>query len=369
MGSNQSKEGKENDINTDPITKGYFKDLHLIFIHNYLENDNLLSNMKICLDEKNFDQILEDGNPNDRPNEQEQMIYEPANFINWLDFLYTYLEEEKLKHRYWAGQMLDKLDEEYFLSENKYLSQFFFEEYGILSIPECINKRKKRERKININTSMLNVTQNLGGSFGESFNQFDSEDDAGYKYKEFRNKVKRYIKNFKEHILNKDHPINIVAQLFESVWVDFANGKIELMRNNYPEATEENKRDIEKDVAELTYQFQKFVIKLQICLKLFYSRTINYSFFNEEKDELINLITTLIFRTGRIYDVMFSLYEFSLRREISDMTMKYEKLKTITPEELGVAKQFCLNKETLDLQEQILQKNKKEIKIKTLNQK
>ena len=368
MGSNQSKKGKENDINTDPITKGYFKDLHLIFIHNYLENDNLLSNMKICLDEKNFDQILEDGNPNDLPNEQEQMIYEPANFINWLDFLYTYLEEEKLKHRYWAGQMLDKLDEEYFLSENKYLSQFFFEEYGILSIPECINKRKKRERKININTSMLNVTQNLGGSFGESFNQFDSEDDAGYKYKEFRNKVKRYIKNFKEHILNKDHPINIVAQLFESVWVDFANGKIELMRNNYPEATEENKRDIEKDVAELTYQFQKFVIKLQICLKLFYSRTINYSFFNEEKDELINLITTLIFRTGRIYDVMFSLYEFSLRREISDMTMKYEKLKSITPEELGVAKQFCLNKETLDLQEQILQKNKKEIEEKEGNQ-
>ena len=215
---------------------------------------------------------------------------------------------------------------------------------------------------------MLNVTQNLGGSFGESFNQFDSEDDAGYKYKEFRNKVKRYIKNFKEHILNKDHPINIVAQLFESVWVDFANGKIELMRNNYPEATEENKRDIEKDVAELTYQFQKFVIKLQICLKLFYSRTINYSFFNEEKDELINLITTLIFRTGRIYDVMFSLYEFSLRREISDMTMKYEKLKTITPEELGVAKQFCLNKETLDLQEQILLKNKKEIEEKEGNQ-
>ena len=61
---------------------------------------------------------------------------------------------------------------------------------------------------------MLNVTQNLGGSFGDSFNQFD--DDAGMKYKESRTKVKRYIMNFKEHILNKDHPINIVAQLFET---------------------------------------------------------------------------------------------------------------------------------------------------------
>ena len=369
MGSNQSNKGKENDIKSDPITKGYFKDLQLIFIHNYIENDNLMSNMKVCLDEKNFDQVLEDGSPSEFANEQSQTIYEPVDFINWLDFLYTYLEEEKLKNRYWAAQMLDKLDEEYFLSENKYLSQFFFEEYGIQSMPDCINKKRKRERKININTSMLNVTQNLGGSFGESFNQFDNEDDAGYKYKEFRNKVKRYIMNFKEHILNKDHPINIVAQIFESVWVDFANKKLDLMRKNYPITNEENKRDIEKDVAELTYQFQKFVIKLQICLKLFYSRTINYSFFNEEKDELINLITTLIFRTGRIYEVMFSLYEFSLRNEIEDMTRKYQRLKKITPEELGVAKQFCLNKETLDLQEQILLKNLKEINEKENNNK
>ena len=369
MGSNQSSKGKENDIKSDPITKGYFKDLQLIFIHNYIENDNLMSNMKVCLDEKNFDQVLEDGSPSEFANEQSQTIYEPVDFINWLDFLYTYLEEEKLKNRYWAAQMLDKLDEEYFLSENKYLSQFFFEEYGIQSMPDCINKKRKRERKININTSMLNVTQNLGGSFGESFNQFDNEDDAGYKYKEFRNKVKRYIMNFKEHILNKDHPINIVAQIFESVWVDFANKKLDLMRKNYPITNEENKRDIEKDVAELTYQFQKFVIKLQICLKLFYSRTINYSFFNEEKDELINLITTLIFRTGRIYEVMFSLYEFSLRNEIEDMTRKYQRLKKITPEELGVAKQFCLNKETLDLQEQILLKNLKEINEKENNNK
>ncbi len=359
MGSSQNK-AKENDINSDPVTKGYFKDLQLIFVHNYIENDNLMSNMKVCLDEKNFDQVLEDS-PNDFQNEQDQVIYEPVDFINWLDFLYTYLEEEKLKHRYWAGQMLDKLDQEYFLSENKYLSQFFFEEYGILSIPDCINKKGKRERKINVNTSMLNVTQNLGGSFGESFNQFESEDDAGYKYKEFRTKVKRYIMNFKEHILNKDHPINIVAQIFESVWVDYAKNKLDLMKKNYPEPTDENKKNIEKDVAELTYQFQKFVIKLQICLKLFYSRTINYSFFNEEKDELINLTTTLIFRTGEIYNIMFALYEFSLRREIADMTMKYQKLKKITPEDLGVAKQFCLDKETLEMQEQILLKNLNEI--------
>jgi hypothetical protein len=356
MGSKQTKNKEEINLNNDPITKEYFNDLQLIFIHNYLENDNLVSNMKVCLDEKNFDQILEEGSPNDLPKEDDQIIYDGLEFINWLDFLYQYLEEERGKNRDWAEQMLDKLDEEYFLAENKYLSQFFFEEYGILSIPDCICKKKKRDRKINVNTSMLNVTQNLGGSFGESFNVDSEQDSAGFKYKEYRNKVKRYIMNFKEHILNKDHPINIVAQIFESVWVDYVNKKMQIMEQKYPETTEENKYSIEKDIAELTYQFQRFVIKLQICLKLFYSRTINYSFFNEEKDELINLITTLIFRTGKIYDTMFSLYRFSLRREIYDMTIKYEKLKKITPEDLGVARQFCLDKTTLDMQEEILQK-------------
>ena len=369
MGSKQTKNKEEINLSNDPITKEYFNDLQLIFIHNYLENDNLVSNMKVCLDEKNFDQILEEGSPNDLPKEDDQIIYDGLEFINWLDFLYQYLEEERGKNRDWAEQMLDKLDEEYFLAENKYLSQFFFEEYGILSIPDCICKKKKRERKINVNTSMLNVTQNLGGSFGESFNVDSEQDSAGFKYKEYRNKVKRYIMNFKEHILNKDHPINIVAQIFESVWVDYVNKKMQIMEQKYPETTEENKYSIEKDIAELTYQFQRFVIKLQICLKLFYSRTINYSFFNEEKDELINLITTLIFRTGKIYETMFSLYRFSLRREIHDMTMKYEKLKKITPEDLGVARQFCLDKTTLEMQEEILQKALKDCENEGENEK
>ena len=62
-----------------------------------------------------------------------------------------------------------------------------------------------------------------------------------------------------------------------------------------------------KTVNELTRQFQRFVVHLQISLILFYSRTINYSCFNEEKFEIINLVTTLVFRTGNIYDTVFEL--------------------------------------------------------------
>ena len=369
----KDKNSEKNFVN-DEITQGYFNDLQTIFVHNYIINDNLLSNMKICLDEKNFDQVIEESSTtefipettelnNQQNNNSNNLLIEPMNFINWLDYLYIYLEEERNKDHNWAGELLDKLDQEYFLMENKYLSQFFFEEYGILSIPDCICKKRKREKKINANNnlSMLNVTQNLGGSFGESFNQFENESDAGYKYKEQRNKVKEYIKNFKEHILNKDHPINRVAQLFESVWVDYANNKLQFMKKNFGEPNNMNKKEIDKEIADLTYQFQRFMIKLQVCLKLFYSRTINYSFFNEEKDELINLTTTLVFRTGHIYETMFSLYSYSLSQEITEMSVKYQKLRLIKPEDLGILPQFCLNGETLNMQEEILQNYLKEV--------
>jgi hypothetical protein len=95
---------------------------------------------------------------------------------------------------------------------------------------------------------------------------------------------------------------------------------------------------------------------LQIALKLFYSRTINYAYFNEEKDELINLITTLLFRTGNIYSTIFELYKLSLDQEIKEMSEKFSKLKKITPEELGLNKQYCLNITSLNFQEEILTK-------------
>jgi hypothetical protein len=58
---------------------------------------------------------------------------------------------------------------------------------------------------------------------------------------------------------------------------------------------------------------------------------------------------------------MFSIYAYSLTPEIPEMSKKYQKLRLITPEDLGILRQFCLNKETLDLQEEILEKQLKEV--------
>ena len=352
-----------NNDNKNKIKNDYFSIIHKILLEKNRTNSTLINNVKVALNEKNFDQISDTQVQYFKcaPNQ------EPEGFIYWLDFLYDYLCQEHSIDRYWALRMKERLDEENFISENKYLSQFFLEEFEIENEPKCIqmNQIKSGRRKINVNNSILNVTQNLGGSFSNSSSKGEEIDDlVTLKYKEFRKKVKRYILKFKEHILNKDHPINIVVQIFEKIWVEYVSSKIYSIKQKYKDYN--NKDFIKKIniiVNEMTEQLQRFVVHLQICLKLFYARTINFSCFNEEKDELINLITTLVFRTGKISDTIFELYKLSLTPEIDNMKENFNKLIKVTPEELGISKQFCLNLETLDYQEKILMDYSKGNKI------
>ncbi len=372
MGNSKSNNNNKDDKNK--IKKEYFSIINRILLEKNRTNSTLINNVKVALNEKNFDQISNTPVQYFKyaPNQ------EPEGFIYWLDFLYDYLFQEHSIDRYWALQMKEKLDEEKFLSENKYLSQFFLEEFEIENEPKCLNIQmnqiKSGRKKINLNKSTLNVTQNLGGSFSNSFIKGDENEDlATLKYKEFRNKVKRYILKFKEHILNKDHPINRVVQIFESIWVEYVSSKIYSIKQKYEDYNSKVfLKEINEIVNEMTEQLQRFVVHLQICLKLFYSRTINFSCFNEEKDELINLLTTLVFRTGKISNVIFELYKLSLNPEIDNMRENFNKLIKINPEELGIFKQFCLNLETLNYQEKILMDYSKGNKInngdiKTIN--
>ena len=240
--------------------------------------------------------------------------------------------------------MIEKLDTEDFTSESKYLSELFLEEFEIDNEPKCIQLEKiKSKNKLNVNSSTLNVTQNLGGSFNNnnSFLNNEEVDIATVKFNEYRGKVKQYILKFKQHVLNEDHPINRVVQIFEEIWVQFANTQLNLLKLNYSDFNDKNNiKIINKQVNPFTCQLQRFVIHLQISLKLFYSRTIDYSFFNEEKDEHINIITTLVFKTGKIYDTIFELYKLSLSPEINNITNCLKKLVKISPGELGISKQF-----------------------------
>ena len=348
------------------IEKKYFSMIDTVLSKKNFMNYTLKDNLKICLSEKNFEQATENSVQYFTliPGE------EPTNFINWLDFIYQYLYKENTIERYWASQMVEELDQEIFFSENKYLSEFFFEEFELENVPECLSKdsinSKKPSKKLNFDSTYLNVTQNLGGSFMTNSNVFEEADEANLKYKHFRNKVKGYINKFKQQILNLDHPINRVTQIFVKIWVGYAEVKIDSLKRKYKDLDNKNQIDeINLTVDEMTQELQRFVVHLQIALKLFYSRTINYSYFNEEKDELINLITTLLFRTGNIYNTVFDLYKLSLDQNIRKMARNFLDLKKVNPEELGIDRQYCLNFVSLEFQEEILEKKLKEMEGKS----
>jgi hypothetical protein len=342
--------------NKGKLEDQYFSMINRIMTKKNYFNYSLTDNIKVCLSEKNFDQTSETSVQYFTLNPGE----EPQNFTNWLDFIYQYLYKESSAERYWTSDMILELDNENFLSENRYLSEFFYEEFELENIPKCFIKDKidtNVNQKINLEHSYLNVTQNLGGSFMTSSPSVQDQSGANLKYKYFRNKVNGYINKFKQHILNKDHPINKVTQIFVEIWVKYAQGKI----NSIKQKTVQNTDEI---VENLTKELQRFIVHLQISLKLFYSRTINYSYFNEEKDELMNLITTLLFRTGNIYNTVFELYQLSMEKEIKKMVENFHKLKKIAPEELGIEKQLCLNIISLNFQEEILNNKLKEIEDK-----
>ena len=211
------------------------------------------------------------------------------------------------------------MENENFLSENKFMSLFFWQEFDIknqssrshsksTTIVEKETLIKRSASFCSVNTDTLSLA------------------DPTHEYKEYKNRVKLYISIFKEHIFKNEHPLNIIARHFIKVFSAYIEQQIKLMEFNKANVDFCNfgKRITE----EITKSLQKFIINLQTALRLMYCKTINYQCFIEERDEFINLITSLIFKEGKIYDNLFKLYELSMYEQINLLTQKMTELKT-----------------------------------------
>ena len=168
---------------------------------------------------------------------------------------------------------------------------------------------------------------------------------------EYKIKVKKYLGLFKDHLFNPDHPINVVTKHFINVFSQYIDESVKLQQSNGAGIIIFT--DSRTKSQEITQALRKFIIKLQNCLRMMYCKTINQSIF-EEKNEMLNLITNLIFNESQIYENIYCLYELSLRNEISQLKLKLEKFKNITPNECGVDEKFCLNDSTRRFQDKIL---------------
>ena len=356
---------------TDIIKNSYFNLIKQTHYHFYssLKTDNV--NEYIATEKKYFNKTI--------PMQIEPVIPMKSN-LNWkydiINYFYKHINNNNIR---WYRDIVDEIMHEPFLSENKYLSYMFYSDYGYRSIPSILKSQTERTHKLSqhellekkiLNMSaianntanssnrqsnlvhskiVLNVTDIYGGSMGSyqednTFNEYNKDSVLR------RNRIKDLTKIFKSHINNNDHPIRIIINIFEKKISYIIQNKKEefksLKRINEDEYYEQLKQLSDSSI----YHIQKFIIKAQRCLKLFYSNVCDLSCFFEEKDEILNCITTVLFESGTLYKEIYDLFTLQLERDVNKFRLKLAGLQDITTQELGIKPKFALDNRTKELQ-------------------
>ena len=348
----------------------YFNRVNDLLKSSYEKNFYSIDNLEASLEQKYFD--------NKKQLKQNQIEED----ISWIDYINDHLDFVIANHNnvQWASELKTLLSREVYAYENNFCSNFFYNEYSFNTCPEVISNSKKeinnnnmeRQPLLDINDikegnngyNELDITDNLGGSYLEVKMDNLDPNDPTVQYHMNRKKLKRYIYIFKDHIYNnKNHPINRIVSLFVNSFCKYINQNIQnfnnqlksqlLVGDNY----ENNVKNFEE---EITSYLQDFINVIHTSLKLFYSTCIDYSCFKEEKDDLINLVTCLFFKTGKLYESIYSLYLMSYNHDSEILQEKLNDLKSVKPKDLGVQIKFCLDEDTLELQRSILKEKKKE---------
>ena len=359
--------------------QNYFSKVNTL-LHKYYTN-NLYSdyNLEVSLQKKSFDET--------------QMVQEHLEDISWLDYILKHLKKVKRNiNMTWAVELEELLLKESFLYKNSYLSDFFYKEYNLKTFPKVLNNNieyifdnelnndnnttKKKKENLNKSTNSsqitngpyneLEVTSNLGGSYIDIKMDSLPPNDPTFKYVMDRKLVKEYIKIFKRHIYkDKKHPINRTIVLFNKTFSKFIKEHIHDFKEKRKDPdliNEDLQNSIKKFEERITKCLQEFILTMNCSLKLFYSTCINFSFFKEEKDDLINLVISLFFKTGKLYETLFELYSLSYNNEIEILQEKLIDLKNIKPKILEITDKYCLDEVTLELQSKIIKEKQKEKK-------
>ena len=227
--------GYEKEITLTKEEKNYFDRINSLLKLNYESNLYSTKNLIASLELKRFD----------KSNNQIKQIKED---ISWIKYINKHLDYilSKNNNLQWASELKFLISNEMFFYENNYFSNFFYTEYSFETIPPVLNNIENNLNNNNetnfqltldeLDNSMennqgyeeLDITDNLGGSYMEmDLDNFDKKDPT-YQYYMKRKNLKKYIKEFKEHIYNnKKHPINRVVILFVKTFCKYINQNIE----------------------------------------------------------------------------------------------------------------------------------------------
>ena len=309
-------------------------------------------------------------------------------YISWKSYLLNALNNMAKEEAYtWAGNLCETISNESFPNQTKYQNMFFYQELQILSKPKLKNNSLSSLERTTYfpDFKKKDITEKIEDSFAEKDDKFDPKDpmysikmkisnnlmgsfvsadsdspnsslrkDPNYEYQYNKNKIKEYMEIFKEHLSLKDHPIYYVINSFINEFVPVIKGVNESYKNNL-DPKNIGYDDKAKDVIK---QLQNFIVLMQNVIKLFYSRSISYEYFRDEKDEFLNLVSYIIFSSVKIYEAFFQLFQFMNKDNIEKFEKKHEILGDITPDEIGIKDRFCLNEKTNIFMEELKTKKK-----------
>ena len=117
---------KGSSITLTPLEQKYFSKINSLLYKNYNQNLYSDSNLEISLQKKNF--------------VDSQIYQDKLEDISWLDYILNHLENVKRdKGMTWTDELKKLLLKESFMYQNRYLSDFFYQEYNIKTIPKVLN--------------------------------------------------------------------------------------------------------------------------------------------------------------------------------------------------------------------------------------
>ena len=314
-------------------------------------------------------------------------------FIPWKSYLMKAVNNLANINGYlWAHDLYNYISNESFPEQTKFQNMFFYEELKILSKPKIKNnvfsldksyydgKEREfneklddifsREDKIEKNDPLFLIKMKISSNLMGSFISADSESpnsslrrDPNYEYQYNKNKIKEYMEIFKEHLKIKEHPISLIIKKFIQEFEQYVTNTIDFYKNN----SDINKIGCEEKANDIIKQLQDFIVLMQNVIKLFYSRSISYAYFKDEKDEFLNLVSYFIFNSD-IYHKFFELFELMNKPKAAKLEEQFELMGDVQPQEMGIKDKFCLNEKTKQFMEK-LKSERKNSKIYNKNSK
>ena len=327
-----------------------------------------------------------------------KLFYDDSNNndIIWKDYLLQKFEPSP-KDLDWKKSFYNFISKEPFSNQYMFQNKIFFEEFAFLTKPKLNKKedsflsltsepilssldtKELKSLSRNVSSHLLNTNTNENDINNLNFNNNIDNIDINSDYEQHLNlnitiesitssminkdpkyeaqlnsyKIKLYIQIIKKHLDNKYHPLNIIINKF----IDFFTPYL-MSSSYYCERIKNDKNECMRKGKEIVKQIQNFIETMQVVLKLFYSKSINYRYFIDEKDEIINLLTYIVFNIPKIYKSLSKIFSYMNNEKIEKLRSQFQKLGELTPKDFGISAKFCLDKNTDEFMKELKNNNK-----------